>query len=79
MRLGWTMKVVFVSRRFYPDVTGGGQISALYIAKSLVKRDVDVKVLTFNDEDKVIKEKIEGVSITRLPIKRYGKSNEKNN
>jgi len=27
------MKILFISRRFYPDITGGGQISAYYIVK----------------------------------------------
>ena len=41
------MKVLFVSRRFYPEIIGGGQISPLYIAKALSSLGHQVHVLTF--------------------------------
>lgn len=63
------LKVLFVSRRYYPDVIGGGEISAHYIAKSLVDNDVDVRVVTFITNKKRIDEIIDKIRIIRLPIR----------
>jgi len=61
------MKILFISRRFYPDITGGGQISAYYIAKSLADLGQDVSVLTFTTGE-YKEEEIGGVKIYRYPI-----------
>jgi len=63
------LKVLFVSRRYYPDVIGGGEISAHYIAKSLIDNNVDVRVVTFVTDKTRKDEIIDKVKITRLPIK----------
>ncbi len=63
------MKLLLVSRRYYPEVIGGGQISAHAIAQALVCAGHDVRVLTFNANNKRIDEKINGVTIVRLPIR----------
>lgn len=60
------MKILFVSRRFYPDVIGGGQISGFYIAKSVKRLGNDVYVCTFSDRYK--EETIEGIKIYRIPV-----------
>jgi len=61
------LRILFISRRFYPDITGGGQISAYYIAKSLVDLGQDVSVLTFTTGE-YKEEEIGGVKIYRYPI-----------
>ena len=61
------MKILFVSRRFYPEIIGGGQISPLYIAKALKKLGAEVHVLTFGE--KRAEYNIFGVQIHREPIK----------
>ena len=62
------MMVLFISRRFYPDIIGGGQISAFYIAKAVKQQGNDVFVITFTDKKKHKTETIEGIKIFRLPI-----------
>jgi glycosyltransferase involved in cell wall biosynthesis len=64
------MKILLVSRRYWPEVIGGGQISAHHIAQALVKAAYDVHVLTFNTDGKRVDETIDGVRITRLPIRK---------
>ncbi len=63
------MKILIVSRRYYPEVIGGGQISAHHIAQALVNAKHDVRVLTFVTDGKRKDEKLDGVTITRLPIR----------
>jgi glycosyltransferase involved in cell wall biosynthesis len=64
------MKILLVSRRWYPDVIGGGQISAHQIARALVAATQDVRVLAFTTEGKRKDETIDGVRITRMPIRK---------
>jgi glycosyltransferase involved in cell wall biosynthesis len=63
------LRVLLVSRRYYPEVIGGGQISAHHIAIALRKAGVDVRVLTFVTEGARKDEVIDTVPITRLPIR----------
>ena len=63
------MKILYVSRRYWPDVIGGGQISAHQIAKGMVKAGHDVRVLTFHDKPRK-DEILDGVKITRVPIRK---------
>lgn len=63
------LKVLLVSRRYYPEVIGGGQISAHHIAVALRMAGVDARVLTFVTEKPRSDEVIDGVPITRLPIR----------
>jgi glycosyltransferase involved in cell wall biosynthesis len=63
------MKILFISTKFYPDVISGGQISSYHIAKSLTKNN-DVYVLTLYKGKKIIKEKLEGLTIIRIPYKK---------
>lgn len=44
------MRVLFVTRRFYPDIIGGGEISAYHIAKAVKDQGCDVHVCTFSDK-----------------------------
>ena len=60
------MKVLYISRRFYPEVIGGGQISGLYIAKAVKQQGNDVQVITFSNEAKT--HNIEGIKINALKI-----------
>jgi 1,4-alpha-glucan branching enzyme len=57
------MRVLFISRRFYPEVIGGGQISALYIAKAVKEQGNEVYVCTFTEKDS--EDNIYGVKIFR--------------
>ncbi len=61
------MKVLYVSRRFYPDATGGGQISAYYNAKAVKALGHDVSVLTFTT-GKYFEEDLDGIKVYRFPI-----------
>lgn len=61
------MKILFVTRRFYPDIIGGGQISAYHIAKALKDLGNDVFVCTFTS-GKYIEEKIDGIQVYRFPL-----------
>lgn len=58
------MKILFVSRRFFPEMTGGGQISALRIAQAVQDQGTTVQVLTFTDK-KDFEEKVKGVKVIR--------------
>ena len=61
------MKILYISRRFYPEVKGGGQISAFHIAKSVQKLGHETVVCTFTEKkDKI--ETIDGLKIYRLHI-----------
>lgn len=62
------MKVLFISRRFYPDIIGGGEISALKIAEAVSKQGISVSVLTFHDKKTVSIEKHGKIKIIRHPI-----------
>lgn len=63
------MKVLYISRRFYPEVIGGGQVSGLFIAKSLKAQGCEVYVCTFT-EGKYRELDIDGVKIFQIPIKK---------
>lgn len=63
------LKVLLVSRRYYPEVIGGGQISAHHIAVALRGAGVDARVLTFVTGLPRSDEVIDGVPVTRLPIR----------
>jgi len=56
------MKVLFISEYFPPNVRGGGEISCFLLAKHLVKRGIEVHVLTSNLEGT---KEIEGIKIHR--------------
>ncbi|MEM3373799.1 MAG: glycosyltransferase family 4 protein [Candidatus Woesearchaeota archaeon] len=61
------MKILFISRRFYPDIKGGGQISAFYLAKTLKEKGHEIIVCTFHEQE-TIKEIIDGITIYRIKI-----------
>jgi glycosyltransferase involved in cell wall biosynthesis len=61
------MKVMFISRRFYPDVLGGGEISAFYIARAVKKQGKNVVVCTFTNKKLKI-EIMDGIKVYRIPI-----------
>jgi glycosyltransferase involved in cell wall biosynthesis len=62
------MKILYISRRFYPEIKGGGQISAFYLAKTIKKLGHEIVVCTFSDEKKDKIETIDGILIYRLSI-----------
>lgn len=62
------MKVLFISRRFYPEIIGGGQISALHIATAVKRQKNEVTVCTFTDKKRKKIEMLNGMKIYRLPI-----------
>lgn len=61
------MHILYVARRFSPDVKGGGEISALNIAKTMVIRGHDVQVLTTR-EDGPGSYQINGVKVNYIPF-----------
>ena len=63
------MNLLIVSRKYYPEVIGGGQISAHFIAQAVAKAGVTVRVLTFTTDGVRKDEVLDGVNITRLPIR----------
>lgn len=64
------MKILFVSRTIYPEIKGGGEISAFYIAKSILPH-AQVIVCTLSEKINlpIIEEK-EGLKIYRFPWKK---------
>ena len=62
------MKILFISRRFYPDIIGGGQISAFYLAKAAKMAGHDVYVCTFTNNKQIIVDVLEGITIYRIPL-----------
>lgn len=62
------MKVLLTHELFYPDFAGGGEKLAYEIARNLIKKGVDVKVLTTGNPK--IKE-YKGIKTFRMPINRY--------
>ena len=62
-------RILLVSRWYYPDVIGGGEVSAHYLARSLVGAGATVRVLTFVTDGLRKVEVIDGVPIARLPIR----------
>jgi glycosyltransferase involved in cell wall biosynthesis len=56
------MKVLFISEYFPPNVKGGGEISCFLLAKHLIKRGVEIHVLTSNSKGS---KEIEGINIHR--------------
>ena len=61
--------MLFISRKFYPELTGGGQISGLYIVKAVKETGAEVKVLTFTEKG-AFEEEIEEIPIERKKIKK---------
>lgn len=57
------MKIVFLTRRFYPDI-GGVEKHVLEIGKRLVKKRHHVKVVT---QSKGSEKEVEGIEIFRIP------------
>jgi len=67
------MKVLFISRRFYPEIKGGGQISAYHIAEALADQKNDVFVCTFTDNKTSVKKgtiTVYRIHMPKLPFKR---------
>jgi len=64
------MKILYVSRTFYPEIKGGGEVSAFYIAKSIIPHaQAVVCTLSERINEPFIEEK-EGVKIYRFPWKK---------
>ena len=64
------MRILFVSRRVYPDSVGeGGSVSAFYIAKAVQSKGHEVHFLTFNPGGKPSREVVDGVVIHRMDRK----------
>lgn len=59
------MRILLISEYFYPKEMGGGEKSAFLLAKTLVKRNAAVSVLTSHFKDLKEYEEIEGIKIYR--------------
>jgi len=64
------MKALLISRTFYPEGFGGGEISALHIAKALNKSMETVVCCLSEKTNKLVIENVEGVKIYRFPWKK---------
>ena len=64
------MRILFISRRFYPNIVGGGEISAYYLAKSVKLQGHEVFVLTFTNDKEVKIQKTDGITIFQVPLPR---------
>lgn len=62
------MRVLLTHERFLPDWGGGGETIVYETARGLIKRGVDVRVLTTGDPSC---ESYEGIPTERLPMSRY--------
>ena len=60
------MKVLMCATQYPPGIWGGAEISTALIARGLVDRGVDLRVLTFTD-DAYSQEHYEGVEVIRIP------------
>ncbi len=65
------MRILFISRRFYPDILGGGEVSAYYIAKAVKMQGHNVYVSTFTEKKSSTKT-VEGIKIFRNHIHNSG-------
>ena len=63
------MNILFITRRFYPDVIGGGEISSLQIVKGLKARGHRVSVLAFTDKPSY-EDEIEGIKVYREQLRK---------
>ncbi len=62
------MKILLTHEIFMPNFHGGGEKVAYELAKGLLDRDIEVKVVTTGDPG--IKE-FEGIETVRIPVNRY--------
>ena len=60
------MKIVFLARRFYPDI-GGVEKHVLEISNRLIKLGHTVTVITQSQNEKKTKETVGGISVVRIP------------
>lgn len=60
-------KILIACRAYYPDITGGGEISTKTLSETLVKLGFDVSVLTVSESEKI--EDVDGVSVQRIKFK----------
>lgn len=60
------MKVLFVSEYFYPKGIGGGERSAYKLGKALVKKGVEVHILTSYFKGIKVRENLDGMNIWRF-------------
>lgn len=59
------MKVLMISEYFPPASKGGGEISAFLLAKSLIKKKIEMHVLTSSEKEPYF-ELIDGIKIHRV-------------
>lgn len=62
------MNILLVSEYFPPKTCGGGEVSAYLLAKNLVKRGINVRVLTSYQKDTKRYENKDGIKIYRLLV-----------
>jgi len=62
------MKILMTQELFPPDISGGGETLSLKIAKGLIEKEINVKVLCSGNPN--IK-KYEGIETVRIPVNRY--------
>lgn len=60
------MKICIIGSRYFPNIKGGGEVSLKILSEALVKRGIDVFVITFDGEEKK-EEVISNVRIIRYP------------
>lgn len=63
------MKILILSTYYYPDVGGGAEYVVKQYAELLKGRGHDVEALVLTDKRAKCSEVVEGIQVTRLPIK----------
>ena len=59
------MKLLFISEYFPPNIMGGGEINLFLLAKSLVKNNIEVSILTSYNRGLKKFEKVRGINVYR--------------
>lgn len=58
------MKIVLITSRYYPYITGGAQISNKILVEGIKRRNIDIEVISLGEKNNI--ENINNIKITRL-------------
>ena len=58
------MKILFITTLYEPYIGGGAEISNKILAEGLIKKKINIEVITSGKEEKI--EEISGVKIRRI-------------
>lgn len=63
------MKVMIINSLYSPYKFGGAEVSVRLLAESLTNKGVSVRVITLNDEGRVIRKNLNSVEVISIPLK----------